>query len=341
MYRGDVDAFNRHFPPSCVIVHGLGPTECFIVCFNYVPHGTRVEGSKLDIGWPVRDKEVLLLDEAGSEVPVGEVGEIHVRSRHIALGYWRDADRTRAAFLQDPDDPEVRTYRTGDLGVRASDGCFTHVGRRDFQVKIRGFRIDVTEIEVALRAIDGVRDAVVVGREDKVGEKRLVAYFVPASRPAVSATHIRRGLAKVVPEYMIPSAIVCLDALPQTPNGKTDRLRLPAPSHERPNLETVFSAPTTETERDLLHIWSEILAIDDIGIHDNFFELGGDSIGVARVVARVWETFNVEVPLGKAIEASTVAALAKLIRDSAPAAIDETLRGLAGRGENREMAERR
>jgi non-ribosomal peptide synthetase component F len=113
MYRGDVDAFNQHFAPSCVIAHGLGPTESFIVCFYYVAHGTRVEGSKLPIGWPVRDKEMLLLDEAGKEVPVGEVGEIHVRSRHIALGYWRrHRAHARAAFLPDPHDPAVRTYRT-------------------------------------------------------------------------------------------------------------------------------------------------------------------------------------------------------------------------------------
>ena len=224
MYRSDVDAFNDHFAPSCTIAHGLGPTECFMVCMNYVPHGTRIDASKLQIGLPFPDKDVLLLDEGGREVPVGEVGEICVRSRYIALGYWRDAERTRAAFLTDPQDPAGRIYRTGDLGTRAADGCLTHVGRRDFQVKIRGFRVDVSEVEVAMRTVQGVKDAVVVGREDTAGEKRLVAYYVASTTPPVTAARIRRSLAQVLPDFMVPTAITRLDAMPLTPGGKNGPL---------------------------------------------------------------------------------------------------------------------
>jgi acyl carrier protein len=244
---------------------------------------------------------------------VGEVGEIHVKSRHIALGYWRDADRTGAAFVRDPHDASVRIYRTGDLGVRANDGCLTHVGRRDFQVKIRGFRIDVSEIEVAMHAIDGVKDAVVVPREDKLGEPRLIGYFVPSATPAVTATHIRRNLLRVIPDYMIPATIVCLDAMPQTPNGKTDRLRLPAPSRERPQLASRYVAPTTAMERTLQEIWSDILGIDGIGIHDDFFELGGDSLGAARVVGRMGRLRDTELPFTAIYETPTIAELAKVI----------------------------
>ena len=163
MPRSDIDYFNRHFCPSCVLVHGLGPTECFMVSWNYFPHGSRVEESKLPIGYALQDKEVLLLDDSGREVPPGEVGEICVKSRYISLGYWRDLERTNAVFR--PDGNGAQIYRTGDLGVRDQNGCLTHVGRADFQLKIRGFRIEVAEIEAALRAIDGIVDAVVVGRE--------------------------------------------------------------------------------------------------------------------------------------------------------------------------------
>ena len=317
MYRSDAEAFDEHFPPSCVIAHGLGPTECFMVCLNFIPHGARGEAGKLDIGWPLPDKTVHVLDEEGREVAPGEVGEICVTSPYIALGYWRDADRTHAAFRTDASDAAVRTYRTGDLGVRAANGCLTHVGRRDSQVKVRGFRIDLSEIEVALHAVGGVKDAAAVAREDKQGERRLVAYFVPASSPPVTASHLRRSLARVLPEHMIPSAFVCLDAMPLTPNGKTDRLRLPAPSRERPPLATAFAPPSTPIEKALLELWSEVLAIDDIGVHDDFFELGGDSLAAARVVGRLQRAFDVELPFTAIYEAPTAAELARAIYGAA------------------------
>jgi amino acid adenylation domain-containing protein len=308
--RGDVEFFNRHCMPSSVIAHGMGPTECFTVCQNYIPHGTQVEESKLTIGWPLPDKEILLLDESGSKVPTGEVGEICVRSRYISTGYWNDPERTKVTFRPDPSDERFHIYHTGDLGTRAENGCLTHVGRVDFQVKIRGFRIEVSEIEVALRAISGVKDAVVVGREDSSGEKRLVAYFVPSTLPALTATQLRSSLASSIPEYMIPSAFVCLDVMPQTPNGKTDRLRLPLPFHSRPVLDVAYAAPSTPAEEALSRIWSKVLAIDEIGIHDNFFELGGDSLLATKVVVRVLKELKVEIPLKMFFAATTIARLA-------------------------------
>ena len=333
MYRSDVDAFNEHFAPSCVIAHGLGPTECFMVCLNFIPQGRHIEAGKLDIGWPLPDKAVHLLDEEGREVDAGEVGEICVKSRYVALGYWRDADRTRAAFTPDPDDSAVRTYRTGDLGMRAADGCLTHVGRRDFQVKVRGFRIDLSEIDVAMHAVDGVKDAVAVAREDKAGETRLVAYFVPSTTPAVTAAHIRRSLARVLPEHLMPAAFIGIEAMPLTPNGKTDRSRLPEPSRARPQLESRFTPPSTAMEKALLSIWSEVLAIDEIGIHDDFFELGGDSLGAARVVGRVQRAFNVDLPFTAIYEAPTAAELVNVIQESLPATGHEMHSGLGTRVE--------
>jgi acyl carrier protein len=266
--------------------------------------------SKLTIGWPLPDKEILLLDESGSKVPTGEVGEICVRSRYISTGYWNDPERTKVTFRPDPSDERFHIYHTGDLGTRAENGCLTHVGRVDFQVKIRGFRIEVSEIEVALRAISGVKDAVVVGREDSSGENRLVAYFVPSKLPALTATQLRSSLASSIPEYMIPSAFVCLDVMPQTPNGKTDRLRLPLPSHSRPVLEVAYAAPSTPVEKAISDIWYQVLAIDEIGIHDNFFELGGDSLLATKVVVRALRELKVEIPLKMFFAAPTIARLA-------------------------------
>jgi amino acid adenylation domain-containing protein len=313
--RGDVELFNRHFAPSSVMSHGLGPTECFNVCQNYIPHGTQIEESKLTVGWPLPDKEILLLDENGGEVPAGELGEICVRSRFISTGYWNDSERTQATFRPDPSDERFRIYHTGDLGTRAENGCLTHVGRVDFQVKIRGFRIDVSEIEVALRSMDGIQDAVVVGREDSVGDKRLIAYFVPTTARAATSTQIRKSLAKFIPEYMIPSAFVSMDSIPQTPNGKTDRLRLPAPSNQRPKLDVPYTPPSTPTEMHLSRIWSEVLVIEQVGLHDNFFDLGGDSLLATKVAVRVLRELKVEVTVKTLFDAPTIAQMAAKISE--------------------------
>lgn len=325
MYRHDVDAFNEHFPPSCVIAHGLGPTECFMVCLNYVAHGTRIESAKLGIGTPLPDKAALLVDDAGREVEGEGSGEIWVKSRYIALGYWRDAERTAAAFRTDPDDPEVRIYRTGDMGARAADGSFTHVGRRDFQVKIRGYRIDVSEIEVAIRSVGGVEDVVVVA-QDWDGEQRLVAFFVASTTPAVEPIQLRRSIARLVPDHMIPAAIVRIDAIPKTPNGKTDRLRLSSQPRQRVQLGFGASPANTQTERDLVRIWSGILAIDELGIHDNFFELGGDSLAAARVVAQIRHEFDLDVPMKTLFQSPTVAELAHILGKRDTRAFDESIR---------------
>ncbi|HMF49151.1 MAG TPA: amino acid adenylation domain-containing protein [Candidatus Saccharimonadales bacterium] len=316
MTRADVDFFNQHFCSPCVLVHGLGPTECFMVCWNYVPHGSQMEESKLPIGYPLQDKEVLLLDESGRQVATGEVGEICVKSRYIALGYWRDLDRTKAVFRPDPLGSAARIYRTGDLGVRAQNGCLTHVGRHDFQMKIRGFRIDAAEIEAALRTIDGIKDAVVVGREDALEEVRLIAYFVPASRPVITATQIRMRLARVIPDYMIPAAFVCIAEIPQTPNGKIDRIHLPLPSGERPTLDVPFAPAGTNTEKELSQLWSEVLAIDRVGVHDDFFELGGNSLTATRIISRVLQKFQLELPIKAIFDTPTVAGMALVIEQN-------------------------
>lgn len=318
LLRADLDQFNQHFLPHCVLAHALGPTECLTVCWALIPHGTRITESKVPVGFPLQDKDVLVLDESGRELGAGEVGQLAVKSRYISLGYWRDPERTKAAFLPDPAGSDARIYLTGDLGVRRQDGCLIHVGREDFQVKIRGFRIDVSEIEIALRALEGIEDAVVVGRQEGTAEQRLVAYFVPTTQPPITVTKLRQGLARVLPDYMIPSAFLPMDAIPQTPNGKTDRLRLPLPSRNRPDLENPFLPPRTEMETELAAIWAEVLGLDQVGIYDNFLELGGDSLLATRISAQLMRRFKVDLPINTLFESPTVAKMAEILLNGRP-----------------------
>ena len=313
MMRDDLDYFNRHFSGHCVLAHSLGPTECLTVCWELIPHGTRLTDSKLPIGYPLKDKDVLVLDENLREVRAGEVGELAVKSRYISPGYWRDPERTQRVFVPDPAGTSARIYLTGDVGLRRADGRLAHVGRKDFLVKIRGFRIDVGEVEIALRAIDEVADAVVVGRQDGDGGQLLVGYFIPATNPPITITKLRQSLARSLPDYMIPSSFVVMDAFPQTPNGKTDRLRLPPPSRIRPELDNPCVSPRTPMEIELSAIWSTILGIDDLGIDDNFFELGGDSLRATQVIASLVEVFGTDLPIKTFFDNPTIAQLAEQV----------------------------
>jgi len=313
MLRADLDYFNQHFLPHCVLSHALGPTECLTVCWALIPHGAQITGSKLPIGYSLQDKDVLVLDDAGQELGPGQVGQLAVKSRYISLGYWRDPERTNAVFLPDPRGSDARIYLTGDLGVREPDGCLIHVGREDFQVKIRGFRIDVAEVEFALRAIEGIETAVVVGRQDGMSAQRLVAYFVPTTHPPITVTELHQSLARVLPDYMVPSDFVSMDAIPQTPNGKTDRLRLPLPSRDRPALENPFVSPRTAMETELAAIWAEVLCLDQVGVHDNFFELGGHSLLATRIINRVRQRLKVNIPISSLLEPASVASMAEYL----------------------------
>jgi acyl-coenzyme A synthetase/AMP-(fatty) acid ligase/acyl carrier protein len=313
MFHPDLAMFNRHFAPPCVLAHALGPTETLTACWRLLPHGASIADGKLAIGRALPDKEVLLLDEDRREVADGDVGELAVRSRYISPGYWRDPARTAAAFIADPAGSDARVYLTGDLGRRLPDGNLLHVGRRDFQVKIRGHRVDVSEIDAALRAIDGVADAVAVGREDALGEVRLVAYYVATGQRPVSPGTLRRALATALPDFMMPSAFVALDSLPQTPTGKTDRQRLPAPDQRRVAAAAAFAAPRTALERGLATMWAEVLGIESVGVDDEFTDLGGDSLAAALIIARAETLCGVALPMPTLFHASTVARMAEVV----------------------------
>lgn len=313
MLQADLAYFNRHFPPHCVLSHAFGPTECLTVSWSLVPHGTPIAEGKLPIGHSLPDKDVRLLDESGRDVGEGEVGEIAVTSRYLSPGYWRDPERTRASFLPDPDGSDARTYLTGDLGMRNRDGLLVHVGRRDFQVKVRGYRIDVAEIENALRTLPGIEDAVVVGRELDPGVQSLVAHVVASPGRSVSGTRMRQHLGQVLPEYMIPSFFVPMDAIPLTSTGKTDRLRLPLPTRARRNVDVPYLAPRTAVEFGLEAIWAEALGLEQVGTGDPFLHIGGDSLKAMNILHRASELFGVELPISMMLGPATIAGMAEMI----------------------------
>jgi amino acid adenylation domain-containing protein len=312
LHSRTVELLRRHLAPSCVIVNNLSMTKMKGVC-QYVIGGEKTLDSGLvPVGYPFDDVEILLVDEQGDPVGPGDIGEIAVKSRYLAPGYWRKPALTAATFLPDPHDRELRTYRTGDLGRRLEDGSLLVLGRKDSQVKVRGYRVELGEIEAALLDLDVVREAAVLGREDSAGDVRLIAYLVSrSSLPIVE--QVRGSLSGRLPEYMVPSTFVLLDALPRNAAGKVDRRSLPPPDLQRPILSQPFVAPRAPIEQTVATIWAELLGVDRVGAHDGFLELGGDSLRATRIVSRVCDTFRVQIPLHVLLESTTVAQMTAAI----------------------------
>jgi len=288
-----------------------GPTETTIICASYEVRGTI---SHQMIGRPLPNTVLQILDGKGKLVPIGVDGEICIGGAGLARGYWRSADLTAAKFVSAIDG--ARIYRTGDRGRYLPDGNIEFTGRIDEQVKVRGFRIELGEIESVLAEHESVLEAVVVALEDKGSEKRLVAYVVTAPGASRNVSDLRSRLKERLPDYMIPSAFVYLDALPLTSHGKIDRRALPAPDAERPALAEAFVAPRTPAEKSLASIWTKLLGIDRIGINDNYFELGGDSLLATQLVSQVRSVFEVELPLVELFRHPTLAEMATSIEEA-------------------------
>ena len=312
IHKKHVEVCRRHFSSECVIVNALGATEASNFCEFIIDKDTCIGDEMVPSGYPTTDMEILLLDEKGSEVGAGCIGEIAVKSRYIALGYWRRSQLTREKFLPMGDE---RLYLTGDLGLKRPDGCLLYIGRKDFQVKVRGYRIEIGEVEGVLLDLENICNAAVAAREDSAGEKRLVAYIVPEKQPAPTATALRRALRDKLPDFMVPSVFVVLDAMPVTSHGKLDRNTLPLPPRSRPALDTALILPRTSVEKELAQIWADVLSLDEVGIHDNFFDLGGHSLSATRVVSQVIKHFQLEIPPKALFQSPTVAEMAAVITE--------------------------
>ncbi|MBU8901090.1 non-ribosomal peptide synthetase, partial [Corallococcus sp. M34] len=264
------------------------------------------------IGKPLSNTRAYVLDSSLQPAPIGVAGELFLAGDGQARGYLLRPELTAERFIPEPfGPPGSRMYRTGDRARFLHDGRLEYLGRVDLQVKVRGFRIELGEVEAALLSSSSVNDAVVVAREDIPGDKRLVAYLTSKHDADVSADALRAHLKQRLPEYMVPSSFVVLEALPLNSNGKVDRKSLPAP--EAPRSERQYLAPRTPIESALASIWSEVLKVPQVGVLDSFFELGGHSLLATQVMSRVRTAFAVELPLQAFFETPTVEALARRI----------------------------
>jgi amino acid adenylation domain-containing protein len=290
-------------------IHNMyGPTETTIWSTT-----CRIEdvGSTVSIGRPIANTQIYILDAELNPVPIGEIGELFIGGDGVARGYWKRPELTAERFLAIPALADNRIYRTGDLARFLPGGNIEFLGRADYQIKLRGHRIEPGEIEALLEKCAGVRQAVVILREDREGDKRLVAYLVAEGMSPASFA-LRAALDSKLPDYMVPSAFVFLDALPLTGNGKIDRkalLKLPPPNLASAAAHN-FAEPANEMERLVASVWQQALGIPSVGLTGNFFDLGAHSLTVAEAHAKLQEALGREIPLLDLFQFTTVSALA-------------------------------
>jgi amino acid adenylation domain-containing protein len=315
--RSLVPWFERHGEERPRLVNMYGITETTVhVTYRPLTLKDAREASGSLIGRPIPDLSLYVLDANLEPTPSGVAGELHVGGAGLARGYLNRPGLTAERFIPNPfaERGGERLYRTGDVGRFLREGEVEYLGRADQQVKVRGFRIELGEVEAAIRSHEVVRDCCVVPRVEAGGGRRLVAYVVGEGGRPVGAAELRESLRASLPEYMIPSAFVTLDALPLTANGKLDREALPEPGQERDDTAFgEFVAPSTAFEEVVAGIWSEVLGVEQVGVNDNFFDLGGHSLLAMQLLARVREVLGVELRLRNFFEAPTVAEWAREI----------------------------
>ncbi len=312
-----VRAWQRCAGESVRLVNSYGPTETTVVATLCDLRQQNEAGSQqsVSIGRPIRNTTVFVLDDLRRPVPIGVPGELYIGGIGVARGYLNRPELTTEKFIPNPfsKDENAKLYRTGDVVLYRADGTIEFVGRVDNQIKIRGFRVELGEIEQALSSHPRVTDSVVVLHEDEAGDKRLVAYVVPASEPTPTLTELRSFLKTKLPSYMLPSVLETIAALPIMPNGKTDRRALPKPRQLQPEAFESFVAPRTLTEALLASAWCDALKLERVGVHDNFFELGGHSLLAARVVSNLRHSMNLELTMVDVLRSPTIAELAALL----------------------------
>ncbi|MGW6913439.1 amino acid adenylation domain-containing protein [Kitasatospora sp. NPDC054939] len=301
------------------LINEYGPTECSVG--TTIRPVTAPHSRTVPLGGPLPGATCHILDPHGRLVPVGAVGELYVGGTGVARGYLGRPDLTAEKFVPDPfGPPGARLYRTGDLAVRLADGAIDFLGRIDTQVKIRGYRIELGEIEAVLVAHPDVRDAVVVAREQENGDKALVGYAVAVGGAVLDPALLREHLAAALPEYMVPVAVVPLDAVPLTANGKTDHRALPEPARAAADDDRL---PADPIEEQIIAIWRELLGRDRINPDDSFFELGGHSILAIRMTSQIQDEFDIDISVRAIFEHTTVRELAAAVEDHIRAEIEQ------------------
>lgn len=304
---------DRFFQLVNAELHNLyGPTECTI---DATVWDCEREQRSVPIGRPITNTQVYVLDADLRPVPALVAGELHIGGAGLARGYRNRPDLTAEKFIPHPFANGERIYKTGDLARYLPDGTLEYLGRLDQQVKIRGFRIELGEIEAVLIEHSDVREAVVTAHEE-AGDQRLIAYLTCHNTVAAPDADLRGFLKQKLPEYMVPSAFVVLEALPLLPNGKVDLKSLPVPERGQTNATAPSIPPRTPTEVQLAGMWCEVLGIERVGIADNFFELGGHSLLAMQIVTRIRKQFGVELPVARLFETPTIAELALVVDSS-------------------------
>jgi amino acid adenylation domain-containing protein len=309
----------RHYPSPTLpfaVINNYGPTEATVVATSGRVPPVEHADTPPSIGYPIDNTQVYILNEHTQQVPIGEPGELYIGGIGLAKGYLNRPYLTAEKFIPNPfsDDPAARLYKTGDLARYLPDGQMAFLGRTDFQIKIRGYRIEPDEIVSLLNEHLAIQASLVIAREDTPGDKRLVAYIVPAPGAYFTASSLRDMLSTRLPDYMIPAAFVQLEALPVTLNGKVDRAVLPAPDATNALRDGVMAEPSTPVEERLGEIVASLLGLERIGIDDNFFMLGGNSMMGTQIIIRVADTFGIDLSLRTLFDSPTIRQLAAEIQ---------------------------
>jgi len=310
----EVELFRRHFPAGSHLVNQVGTSESYNYRLYAVDHETPLGGAGVPGGYAVsEDREVVILDGHGRRLPVGEMGEIGVRSAYMSAGYWRDEALTERQFVRIGEDDRP-VYLTGDLGRLEPDGCLMHLGRQDSQVKIRGYRVELAEIDHLLAAAPGVADCCAAVVKNRRGEDRLVAYLVLEEAGRFRQREVEKYLESRLPDYMVPRHYVVLDSLPTLPTGKVDRNALPDPFDGTPCATGPAGRGTARIEREVTKLFRELLQLQKVGADSDFLRAGGDSLMTAVLLQRICQRFGVEIPIDDFLESPSPRGLAGLIR---------------------------
>ncbi len=298
--------------PHCRLVNGYGPTEgtTFTCCHSIAEEDA--EGPSIPIGRAIANTQVYLLDANYEPVAVGEEGELYAGGDGVARGYLNQPELTAERFVRNPfsQDPNAKLYKTGDLARYRADGVIEFLGRIDNQVKVSGYRIELGEIEAALIGHPDVKNAAVIARQDGPGQKKLLAYVVPQNG-TYSAAGLRAYLEEKLPPYMLPSALMRLDVLPLSPNGKLDRGALPSPVTEQATLTRDASGTKTELEQKIAAVWGKVLGLEEVGLEVNFFDIGGDSLSLLEVHAELQKAVDAQIQVVDLFDYTTVRGLAQ------------------------------
>ncbi len=303
------------YPPAglpFLLINNYGPTECTVVATSGLVHSNASTDQLPPIGRAIANTETHILDESGNQVPMGTAGELHIGGIGVARGYRNRPQLTAQRFIPNRFNDKVgeRLFKTGDRASFLPDGSIAFLGRIDEQVKVRGFRVEPNEVTATLDAHPCIQQSVVVARKLATSDARLIGYLVLAPESHLTLNALRAFLRARLPDYMVPATFVRLEKLPVTPNGKVDRMSLPAPDESNTLRDDAYAAPRTEMEKTVAGILERLLNLDHVDVEENFFSLGGHSLLGAQLIARLRDTFGIEMPLRVIFEAPTVADLA-------------------------------